>query len=214
MAEGSLFFEDKGAVREALKRITSRLNELEIPYAIVGGLALFHHGYRRFTEDVDLLVTREGLKQIHDQLEGLGYVPPFPRSRNLCDAESGVRIEFLLSGDFPGDGKPKPVAFPDPIRASFEIDGVRYLNLDSLVELKLASGMTSAGRLKDLADVLELIKSLRLPVEFADTLNPYVQEKFRELWRAAQTSEESEDHGRGVSEDPAADGSGRDGGRR
>ena len=54
------------------------------------------------------------LSAIHAKLEGLGYVPPFSGSKNLRDTEHGVRIEFLIAGEFPGDGKPKPVAFPEP----------------------------------------------------------------------------------------------------
>ena len=42
--------------------------------------------------------------------------------------------------------------------------------------------MTDLGRLKDLADVLELIKVLNLPASFADQLNPFVRDKFAELW--------------------------------
>ena len=41
---------------------------------------------------------------------------------------------------------------------SFHSDGVYYLNLSTLIELKSATGMTNAGRMKDLSDVLELIK--------------------------------------------------------
>jgi DNA-binding XRE family transcriptional regulator len=48
--------------------------------------------------------------------------------------------------------------------------------------LKLASGMTNAGRLKDLSDVLELIKILNLPADFTDRLNPFVRTKYLELW--------------------------------
>jgi hypothetical protein len=47
--------------------------------------------------------------------------------------------------------------------------------------------MTNLGRLKDLADVLELIKALQLPSDFATRLNPFVQAKYEELWLAAQT---------------------------
>ena len=94
---------------------------------------MFYHGYRPFAEDVDLLVSRQGLKAIHERLEGLGYVPPFAGSKNLRDVESGVKIEFLVEGDFPGDGKPKPVSFPDPQLAATEIDGVRCLQLSKLV---------------------------------------------------------------------------------
>ena len=62
------------------------------------------------------------------------------------------------------------------------------MSLPSLVELKLASGMTNLGRLKDLADVVELIKTRGLAVEFAEELNPYVREKYLELWRGIQES--------------------------
>jgi hypothetical protein len=185
LREGSMHFEKDSAVHQALRKIARRLEELHIPYVFVGGMAMFFHGYRRFTEDVDLLVTPEGLQEIHRSLEGLGYVPPFKGSKQLRDAEHGVRIEFLVTGDYPGDGKPKPVAFPDPTQVGVEIDGVRCLALPSLIELKLASGMTNPGRLKDLADVQEMIRALNLPADFADRLNPYVSEKFKELWAGA-----------------------------
>ncbi len=77
LREGSMHFEKDSAVHKTLRKITRRLEELGIPYAVVGGMAMFFHGYRRFTEDVDLLVTRDGLVEIHRRLEGLGYVPPF-----------------------------------------------------------------------------------------------------------------------------------------
>ena len=189
LTEGSLFFEGKGAVQETLRKICQRLRELGIPYAVVGGMALFSHGLRRFTEDVDLLVTADALKVIHQALDGLGYLPPFSHSKNLRDTVTGVKIEFLITGGFPGDGKPKPVAFPDPMEVTVEKEGIHYLNLPTLIELKLASGMTNVDRMKDLVDVLELIKILLLPLAFADNLNPYVREKYRELWAAARPSE-------------------------
>jgi len=183
LSEGSRFFEEKSAVQDALRKIARRLGDLGVPFAVAGGMALYKHGYRRFTEDVDLLVTREGLKVIHDRLSGLGYVPPFAGSKQLRDTENGVRIEFLIAGDYPGDGKPKPVAFPDPAAVGVDLDGITYLSLPYLVELKLASGMTGGlHRLKDLADVVELIKVLGLAAEFAEGLNEYVRPKYLEIW--------------------------------
>ena len=82
MHEGSEFFRGEGSVQQALRKIARRLSDLGIDYAVAGGMAAFRHGYRRFTEDVDLLVTREGLAEIHRHLEGLGYVPPFSGSKN------------------------------------------------------------------------------------------------------------------------------------
>lgn len=94
--------------------------------------------------------------------------------KNLRDAGTKVKIEFLTTGSFPGDGKSKPVAFPDPNDVGVDIDGIRYLRLGTLIELKLASGMTNTGRLKDLADVQELIRVLKLANEFREQLNPFV----------------------------------------
>jgi len=182
MDEGDRYIQKDNLVFKTLRKIARRLHELGVPYAVVGGMALDAHGFTRLTTDVDILVTKESLKTIHDRLEGLGYVPPFANSKHLRDAEHGVRVEFLVSGEFPGDGKPKPVAFPDPSESAVEIAGISYLSLPKIIELKLASGMTSSGRLKDLGDVQELIKALGLPIEFAEQLNPYVRPKYVELW--------------------------------
>lgn len=188
LREGSMHFEGTSGVQLTLTRITTRLNELGIPYAVAGGMALFRHGFRRFTEDVDLLVTPEGLKAIHEQLDGLGWVPPFKGSKRLRDATSGVQIDFLVAGQFPGDGKPKPVAFPHPTSASVELDGIRYLALPRLIELKLASGMTGAGRRKDMSDVQELIRVLSLPKSFDSELSEYVRDAFIQLWNELHSS--------------------------
>ena len=188
LTEGSMHFEKGNAVHQALRKITRRLTELGIPYAVVGGMAMFFHGYRRFTEDVDLLVTPEGLKELHRHLEGLGYVPPFAGSKQLRDTENGVRVEFLVTGEYPGDGKPKPVAFPNPEEASIEIDGIQFIQLPRLLELKLASGMTNVGRRKDLADVQELIRHLDLPAELSNQLNPFVRTTYEQLWNETHSN--------------------------
>src|SRR5689334_7182868 len=97
MLEGSRHFDEKSAVFDALRNITKRLEELGISYGIVGGMAMFRHGLRRYTEDVDLLVTRESLDRIHKELTGLGYLPPHANSRHLRDTSNGVRVEFLVT---------------------------------------------------------------------------------------------------------------------
>ena len=63
---------------------------------------------------------------------------------------------------------------------------LRLVPLERLVELKLASGKTAAHRLKDLADVLELVKAARLPLELGASLDASVRSKYEELWHAAQ----------------------------
>jgi hypothetical protein len=179
--EASRFFVGADAVFDALREVTQRLQGLDVPYAVAGGMALVAHGHRRTTEDVDILVTDDGLHRIHESLVGLGYRPLFEGSKNLRDSRTGVRVEFLVTGQYPGDGKPKPVCFPDPQTASVEIDGIRYLSLPRLIELKLASGMTNPARLQDLADVQGLIRTLQLPPSYAEQLDPYVRQRFSEL---------------------------------
>ena len=188
LEEGGKHFEEASAVHLTLRKIARRLEELGVPYALAGGMALFLHGFRRFTEDVDILVTPEGLKLIHERLEGLGYRPPFEGSKQLRDAETGVRIEFLTAGEYPGDGKPKPVAFPDPAAVRVEKDGLAVLSLPSLIELKLASGMTNPGRRRDISDVQDLIKTLSLPADLAGQLDPFVQDMYKQLWTEVHSS--------------------------
>jgi hypothetical protein len=183
MDEGDRYFSQGGEAFKTLRRIIPRLEAIGVPYALVGGLALFRHGYRRYTDDVDLLVTPEGLRKIHAELEGLGYLAPFQGSSHLRDTVSNVRIEFLVTGQFPGDGKPKPVAFPDPSESAVDIDGMKVLNLPKLIDLKLASGLSNPRRGRDIIDVQELIETLKLPAEFAQRLDPSVREKFLDLHR-------------------------------
>ena len=188
LQEGSMHFGQGNAVHQALRKITKRLDELGIPYAVVGAMAMFFHGYRRFTDDVDLLVTPQGLAELHQKLEGLGYLPPFSGSKQLRDTENGVKIEFLVTGEYPGDGKPKPVAFPKPEESSTEIQGIHFLQLPKLIELKLASGMTNPGRRKDLADIQELVRELKLPLELSLQLNPFVQPTYRQIWNEVHSN--------------------------
>ncbi len=46
--------------------------------------------------------------------------------------------------------------------------------------------MTNPGRLKDLADVQELIRVRSLGADFANQIDPYVREKYRELWNGVK----------------------------
>ena len=180
------FFMGTADVQRAMEKLTSRLEESEIPYAVVGEMALNEHGYRRVTEDVGVLLSREGLAAFKQRWLGRGYAERFPGSRGLRDTENSVDVDVVLAGDYPGDGKPKPVAFPDPATASRRGARVRLLPIERLIELELASGLSAPHRLRDLADVLELIRAGGLGRELAEDLDPSVRGKFLELWDAAQ----------------------------
>ena len=188
-AEGLRYFMGEGILNKTLARLSADLEEHGIDYAVIGAVALLAHGYPRFTEDIDLVMTAEGLRKFHEELIGLGYTPAFPGARKrLKSTADGVSIEVMTTGEYPGDGKPKPVSMPEPDKASTEIDGIRFVTLEKLIELKLASGISAPDRLKDLADVQELIKIRKLDAEFALKLDPYVREKYLELEAAVRNS--------------------------
>lgn len=182
------FFMGAADVQRALQQVVALLDRLHVPYALIGALALNEVGYQRATVDVDLLLTEEGLGTFKAEALGRGYTEKFPGSRGVRDTAHGVDIDIVLAGSFPGDGRPKPVAFPDPTTTARRGARVALLPLPTLLELKLASGMTAADRLKDLADVQEVIRALRLPETLSAELDPFVREKYLELWRSVQGS--------------------------
>ena len=188
--EGLRFFTGEGTLNETLRRVTKDLEKRGIDYSVIGAIALNQYGYRRFTEDINLLLTQAGLEKFQNELVGLGYRPAFEgATKKFRTTAENVTVEIITSGEFPGDGKPKPVVFPNPNENQVEIDGIKTLSLEKLIELKLASGMTAPHRLKDLADVQEIIKVKNLDADFAGKLNPFVSEKYLELQKAVVDSE-------------------------
>ena len=187
LRESEAFFMKEGKVHLTLKRLARALDEESIPYAIIGDMALNLLGFTRETVDVDILLTKEGLESFRERLVGRGCVPAFKGAlKSFRDAETQVKVEALTTGEFPGDGKPKPVAFPNPSDVSMERDGYRVISLEKLIELKLASGMSAPHRLRDLADVQDLVSVLNLPLELEDQLDASVRGEYRRLWESVQ----------------------------
>jgi len=188
-AEGLRYFSGKGMLNDALSKLAADLRKNGIDYAVIGAVALNQHGYQRFTSDIDILLTREGLDTFREKLVGLGYRPAFEgATKKFRSTGENVPVEIIVEGEYPGDGFPKPIRFPSPTEASVDIDGIQTIDLKTLVELKLCSGMTAPDRLKDLADVQELIKARELKADFAASLDEYVRDKYMELWQAVDNA--------------------------
>lgn len=101
LREGGLFFYGEGEVQKSLRRLAPCLNELGTNYAVVGGMALYLHGLRRYTEDINLLTTLEDLPKVHQALPGSGYRLSRVNGSNIHDTENGVYIKFMVSDDVP-----------------------------------------------------------------------------------------------------------------
>ena len=186
------FFRGQGPVHRTLRRLAKRLDEETIPYSVLGGMALYLLGYERLTTDVDLLMTPEGLAAFRERFLGRGLVTAFTGAqKTFRDAETKVKVKVITTGEDPGDGKPKPVSFPDPSLAFTDREGIRVITLEKLIELKLASGLSAPHRTHiDLADVQRLIEELHLPLALADQLDPSVRSEYQHLWELAQRARE------------------------
>ncbi len=183
----------KGIVFETMRRLAQRLEDEGIPYAVIGGMALAAHGYVRMTLDVDILLAPAGLASFREKLVDGGYIADFPGAeKSFRDAESNVKIEIITTGEYPGDGLPKPVSFPEPKGQTVEEDGVLVINLEKLIELKLASGLSATHRMRDLADVQDLIMALNLPLELKDSLDGSVRSEYQRIWEAANKGRQHE----------------------
>jgi hypothetical protein len=110
----------RSRIHAAARALVRIFDDEGIPYAIAGAIALGAHGRVRLTEAVDVLLPREDLARFKRGWLGRGYVEPTPGLKAVRDTTRNVRVDFLLSGDYPGDGAPKPIAFPDPIGHSTE----------------------------------------------------------------------------------------------
>jgi hypothetical protein len=170
--QGSLHFECASAVHETARRIVAKLKELQIPYAVIGAMAMFFHGYRRFTEDIDI---------VHYLVDS---------DFSFRDAATGVRIDIFLTDHLQTDHDiPQNLLLLED--ATCEQDGFALLKLEYLIELKLLSGMRPA-RLRDLADAQAMLDILKLPRAFGDRFQPVARSKYRELWDIVQNHPEIE----------------------
>jgi len=137
-------------------------------------MALNAHNYRRTTDDVDFLLTNEGLVAF----QRLYLSGTFKRVRGRCrfvDPQTGVTFDILETGRCPGSGAPGPIAYPNPADVAQLIENASVVNLETLIELKLA-----AGRYRDFGDVVELIRIHNLEESFCNQFHPSVRGDFIE----------------------------------
>ena len=170
---------------EAAARIHDLLSERGIDHAVVGGVAVCLHGYRRNTVDLDLLIRPTDTAEFHSTLEEDGIV--WSDADKEFRTASGVAVQLVMAGESEGPGQ--SAVFPDPADARHltNIEGFPVLSLAALIQSKLACGLGNLRRThKDFADVVELIAIHRLGKSFARLLHKSVRPEFRELVRHAK----------------------------
>src|SRR5579859_74084 len=166
---------------ETARAAVAVLADHDIPHLIVGGLAVQEHGYPRMTIDVNIVVpdVLEAVEFLTASLTGPFYRVPKVQDR-VEDRRNGVMVDLLPAGRVLQHGCKVP--FPQPGKVAEQLQIVR---LEELISLKLDSWVNNpTRRLKDKADVVELIKYRNLPRDLA--VNPAVRAHYLETWDALQ----------------------------
>jgi hypothetical protein len=185
LKEISKFFAENDEVHKTMRRLARRLERIGIAYAIMGGMAVNAHKHRRTTGDVDFLLTREGFNRFKQLFVPKNYSVVPGRPRRFVDMAKGIEVHFLLTGLYPGSGRPGPIAFPEPTEVGERINRLRFVDLVTLIQLKLA-----ARRHQDFGDVVKLIEAQNLDESFARQLHPSVRRDYIECLEEKRREDE------------------------
>jgi hypothetical protein len=180
-----MFHKGKDPAHATLRRLIKRLRKANITHAVMGGMAVYVHGHRRLTDDVDVLVTAEGLDEFRRLFVPKNYDVVPRRPRRFIDKANGIGLDFLVTGLHPGRGGPMPITFPDPAAVRQQIGDIDYIDLQTLIQLKLA-----ARRYQDFADVVKLIDAHHLDESYLERLHPFVRQDFIECLEEKRRDDE------------------------
>jgi hypothetical protein len=186
LQEGGLFFERKGSIWTTLRNVAHCLRDGGVEYAISGGMAAFHHGYRCYAEDIQVVIDERGLAGVEGRLSE--YQRTGNRSRRFIHRQTGVSVRFHMEGEAVGSPQHETVAYPRPSSVCELDEAISYVNLPTLLTLKLAAWSDGHGSLRDFADVQELVKTLYLKKTLEVELHPAVRSAYTEICKSIEAS--------------------------
>jgi hypothetical protein len=148
-----------GRYGRVVRAVDHLLGVMECEAVLGGGWAVWRHGYaERVTQDLDVALPAARIDEFMNVASVSGFqILPKREGRwpKLIHKETRVKVDILPEGATPGTAsKPAPTTIPAPGMMGAKGNKLVYMQLESLIELKIA-----AGREKDLADVVELIKA-------------------------------------------------------
>lgn len=166
---------DPGALRDAVKAVAKAIRSVPGAYAcFIGGLAVQHHGYNRWTDDVDVVVDTAHFGEILNHLRAAGFV--ITQQWTLQNRETGAKLDLLREGV-----TLKNARFPLPHPSEMG-PNTGYARLPWLLRLKL-----DAHRREDLADIVRIMRShLDQAEAIAAELPEVFRKEFLELTEEAR----------------------------
>ncbi len=178
-----------GRYGKAIKDLERLLQAAEASSVVAGGWAVWRHGYAgRVTEDVDIVIAQKDMDRLQELATNFGFnffAPPVGQWPKMMHRTTGIAIDLLPENGVPGSpSRPAPVPIGNPLRYQAEKGTLVFVSLKGLIELKLG-----AGRTRDIADLVELIKvnrsELGSVLEHLATIHPDYVERFDGLIRLA-----------------------------
>jgi hypothetical protein len=135
------------------------LAAMDCPCVLAGGWAVWRHGYAaRVTRDIDIVLPRDRVDEFLRVAGVSGFdvlTATAGRWPKVEHRQTQITVDILPEGERPGTAaRPAPTMIPSPTELGGLAGALRYIDLARLIELKFA-----AGRPRDLADVVELIRS-------------------------------------------------------
>ena len=167
-------------IQERLERTATILEAAGIPYAIIGGnavrawVAQMDEAAVRTTRDVDILLRRADFPRAIVAMEAAGFIYRHAASSDMFLDGPGTKDRDAVHVLFAGEKvRPEDVVPTPDVEDAIEINTQRYVQLESLVRMKLTSFRDKDRmHLRDMNDV-ELIDDTwpaRYPPELAARL--------------------------------------------
>lgn len=137
-----------------LRILREEAEKLGIPLVAVGGVAVIRHGYERTTTDRDVLVSYKHAKRLGEHLwDHPDWERLEIREYAFVFRPTGIRVDFLVGRDLMTLGQPYYFPEPHEVEQSKPVEQIPVIGLHDLLYFKLL-----AGRLQDLADIMQLVK--------------------------------------------------------
>lgn len=129
------------------ENVANIVQNIQVPYAIIGGFALVHHGYNRTTSDVDILVNPSDLEKAKNSLD-FKSMSPITIGGVSLELKDGTAVDLLA---------PQQKWVSNAIKSAIITPMGKVVSAPYLILMKL---WASRGGKEDV-DMLQVLKKMK-----------------------------------------------------